>query len=93
MLGLMGVGAIIAVAGLLLFVGLVVAAVFFGKSNAGRPMEAWHTESPVAASTSVPDSGQLGTPGTMTLVLIFLLVFVVYYFANWLWLSDVWQVR
>jgi hypothetical protein len=29
----------------------------------------------------------------MTLVLIFLLVFVVYYFANWLWLSDVWQVR
>ncbi len=93
MLGLMGIGAIIAVAGLLLFVGLVVAAVFFGKSNAGRPMEAWHTEPPVAASTSEPDSGHRGTPGTMTLVLIFLLVFVVYYFANWLWLSDVWQVR
>jgi hypothetical protein len=26
-------------------------------------------------------------------VSVFLLSFAVYYFANWKWLSDVWQVR
>jgi len=28
-----------------------------------------------------------------SLALVFLLCFAVYYFANWLWLSDVWEVR
>ena len=32
-------------------------------------------------------------PGTMVLVLILLLCFVVYYFANWKALADVWHVR
>ena len=33
------------------------------------------------------------TPGTVTLVIIFLLTFAVYYFANWKALADVWPVR
>lgn len=32
-------------------------------------------------------------PGTAILVLILLVTFIVYYFANWKALSDVWQVR
>ncbi len=32
-------------------------------------------------------------PGTMVLVLVLLLCFVVYYFANWKALADVWHVR
>ena len=40
-LGLLGVGGTLAFIGLLTFVLLTVAAVFFGKSNAGKPMEAW----------------------------------------------------
>lgn len=40
-LGLVGVGGTIAFIGLLIFVLLVVAAVFFGKSNRGRAMTAW----------------------------------------------------
>lgn len=32
-------------------------------------------------------------PGTMVLVLVFLLAFAVYYFANLKALADVWQVR
>jgi cytochrome c oxidase subunit 1 len=96
MLGLLGVGAVIAFIGLLLFILLVVAAVFFGRSNAGGAMEAWHTERQVAQTfreESAPDEGESRTPGTMVLVLVFLLSFAVYYFANWLWLSDVWHVR
>jgi cytochrome c oxidase subunit 1 len=41
MLGLVGLGGTLAFVGLLTFVLLVVAAVFFGKSNAGKPMTAW----------------------------------------------------
>ncbi len=32
-------------------------------------------------------------PGTMVLTLLLLLSFVVYYFANWKALADVWPVR
>ncbi len=33
------------------------------------------------------------TPGTMTLTVVFLATFAVYYFANWKALADVWPVR
>jgi hypothetical protein len=32
-------------------------------------------------------------PGTMVLVLVLLACFVLYYFANWKALADVWHVR
>ncbi len=96
MLGLMGVGAVIAFLGLFLFIALVVAAVFFGRSNAGHAMEAWHVDRRAAAAIQTA-AGVAGeeqrTPGTLLLVLVFLASFAVYYFANWLWLSDVWHVR
>jgi cytochrome c oxidase subunit 1 len=41
MLGLLGIGGTLAFVGLLLFIGLTVTAVFFGRSNEGRPMQAW----------------------------------------------------
>jgi len=96
MLGLLGVGAVIAFLGLFLFIALVVATVFFGHSNAGQPMQAWHVDRRAAAAIH-PTAGAGGedqrTPGTLLLVLVFLASFAVYYFANWLWLSDVWHVR
>lgn len=33
------------------------------------------------------------TPGTLVLVLILLVSFAVYYFANWKALADTWHVR
>ncbi|MCP4007715.1 MAG: cytochrome c oxidase subunit I [bacterium] len=96
MLGLMGVGAIIAVTGLLVFVLLVVAAVFFGRSNAGRAMTPWHEERQVAEKFRTEDTAgddEHSMPGTLVLALFFLACFVVYYFANWMWLADVWHVR
>lgn len=41
MLGLLGVGSVIAFLGLMVFIGLTVAAVFFGRPAQGRPMTAW----------------------------------------------------
>jgi hypothetical protein len=37
--------------------------------------------------------GDHKTPGTMVLVLILLVSFAIYYFANWKALADVWHVR
>jgi cytochrome c oxidase subunit 1 len=96
MLGLMGIGAVIATTGLLLYVGLVVATVFFGRSNAGQAMLPWHTERQVAGAVRGAgnhEDAEHRTPGTFVLAMIFLLSFAVYYFANWMWLSDVWHVR
>jgi cytochrome c oxidase subunit 1 len=96
MLGLMGIGAVIATTGLLLYVGLVVATVFFGRSNAGQAMLPWHTERQVAGAlrgAGNHEDAEHRTPGTLVLAMIFLLSFAVYYFANWMWLSDVWHVR
>jgi cytochrome c oxidase subunit 1 len=96
MLGLMGVGSVVATLGLLLFIGLVVAAVFFGRNVAGQSMLPWHTERRVAEAIRREGESHEGdhhTPGTLVLAGVFLLSFAVYYFANWKWLSDVWHVR
>ena len=93
MLGLMGIGALIAFTGLLLYILLVVAAVFAGPSIAGEAMQAWHEEPQAPADAVTMAEEEHNTPGTLTLVLIFLTTFAVYYFANWKWLSDVWEVR
>ncbi len=91
MLGIMGVGAVFAFIGLMMFILLTVWAVFFGKSNRGQPMRAW---TPAPAKLADDDHhGAHKTPGTMALVLLLLFCFVVYYFANWKALADVWHVR
>lgn len=85
----LGIGGVLAFLGLLLFILLTVAAVFFGKSNAGNPMEAW-----TPPMTPVADEDyEHKTPGAFALVIILLVCFMVYYFANWKALADVWWVR
>jgi cytochrome c oxidase subunit 1 len=32
-------------------------------------------------------------PGTFVLALIFLVIFSIFYFLNWKWLSMVWEVK
>src|SRR5688572_6778036 len=94
MLAVMGVGAIIAVVGLLLFVVLCVGTILFGEKNAGRAMADWGTAQPVAGlkAGSVVDD-HWGMKGTVALTGVFLACFAVYYFANWKALADVWPVR
>ena len=97
MLGIVGIGGVLAFTGLLVFVLLTVWAVLFGESNKGRAMFDWGTPPVVAseadaeAARQQADAGR--APGTMVLVLILLFSFVVYYFANWKALADLWWVR
>jgi len=93
-LAVMGVGAIIAVVGLLIFCLLCVGTLLAGKRNEGRPMEDWGV---ATATAGAPGEGlahvHWAMKGTIALTLIFLACFAVYYFANWKALSDVWHVK
>ena len=91
-LGVMGVGAIVAVIGLLLYVVLCVGTILFGAKNAGRPMADWGTAQ-AAVGVRAPVDEHWGMKGTMALTGVFLACFAVYYFANWKALADVWPVR
>jgi cytochrome c oxidase subunit 1 len=107
-LAVMGIGGILAVTGALAFIAIAVKSVFFGeaittwplgKEIAGIPQGL--TMPPVHAANVDELNEQLhdekrgiagATPGTLVLVGIFLLAFVVYYFTNWKLLSFLWKV-
>jgi cytochrome c oxidase subunit 1 len=105
MIGIMAVGGLIAALGGAMYIVITVWSVFFGKRLPDEFSEAAlrgkvppgiytrpFTELPTE-DTKVEEHGTLGMmPGTMVLVFIFLLAFVVYYFANWKLLSDAWLI-
>ncbi len=93
MLGVMGMGAVLAFVGLMLYILLVVAAVFFGRPVVGKPMEAWNVEPRGQTDATAQAVDEHKMPGTLVLALVFLVSFAVYYFANWMWLADLWEVR
>ncbi len=93
-LGVMGIGAILAVAALALFAVLCVGTILFGKRNVGEPMADWGVAT-VAATGPREDvyKDHWSMRGTIVLTLTFLACFAVYYFANWKALAEVWPVR
>ena len=86
--------------GALTFILLAVAAVFFGRSNAGREIDGWQSKNRWKQNLEIfsrEEDEEYTTiahkvPGTVALVFVLLVSFVVYYFANWKALADVWQV-
>lgn len=93
-LGIMGIGAIIAVLGLLIFVLLCVGTLLVGAKTNGRAMADWGVAQQVVGSEGMaPVDEHWGMKGTIALTLVFLMCFAVYYFANWKALADVWPVQ
>ena len=107
-LAMIGIGAIIAVTGAYSFILIAVKSVFFGeritefprgKPIAGIPQGL--TNPPIHPPNAdelneqlhAPARGILGpTPGTMVLVGVFFLAFMLYYFTNWKLLSFLWRI-
>jgi cytochrome c oxidase subunit 1 len=94
-LGIMGVGAIIAVIGLFLFVALCVGTILFGKRHGeGQAMADWGVAKELSgAPGEAIFADHWAMKGTIVLTGVFLACFAVYYFANWKALADVWHVR
>jgi len=94
MLTLNGIFAICAAVGGVAYIVVTVASVFFGKRIGDTPVAAKATPAPVGAAVGTYGSaGTLHIPGTIALVIIFFVSFVLYYFVNWKYLAEVWPLR
>jgi cytochrome c oxidase subunit I len=94
MMGLNGVFAIIAALGGAIFVIVVVGTVLFGKRIVGGHKLTFPLHS--GGGAVVSHYGSYATaklPGTAILVAIFFVSFVLYYFINWKYLSELWLFR
>jgi cytochrome c oxidase subunit 1 len=105
-MGVTAIGGLVAILGGAIYILVTVASVFFGRRLApdesglgavGRGIPPGLVRPPRALGPADDEralpQGALGhAPGTMVLVAVFLVAFVVYYFVNWKLLSVVWKV-
>ncbi len=92
MMGLNGLSAILAAVGGVMYIVVVVGSILFGERTAEKkPEPAVATEASVVGHYG--SAGTLKLPGTGVLVGVFFTAFVLYYFVNWKYLSEVWPLR
>jgi cytochrome c oxidase subunit 1 len=95
MMGMNGVFATLATLGGIIYVVVIVASVFWGKRvDSTRPV--WQFPVTSAAAANVGKYGSHATiklPGTIILVGVFFVAFMLYYYVNWKYLSAVWPLR
>ncbi len=88
MMAFNGLSAILAALGGLIFIVVVVGSVLFGKKVEGKI-----DLTGGAAVAKYGSAGTLKIPGTAVLVAVFFTCFVLYYFVNWKYLSELWPLR
>ena len=93
MMGLNGIFGVLAGVGGLMYIVVVVGSILFGKRRGAAEVKAHPIVADSGtAATHYGSEGTLKLPGTITLVGIFFLAFVLYYFINWKFLSEVWPL-
>jgi cytochrome c oxidase subunit 1 len=93
MMGLNGIFAVLAAIGGIAFIVVVVGSVFFGRKFGVDEKPSYPEVPPQAAVVAEHGSAEsLKIPGTTMLVAIFFISFVLYYFVNWKYLSEVWPL-
>jgi cytochrome c oxidase subunit 1 len=91
MMGLNGIFALIAAAGGIIFILVFVGSLLFGKRlDRGDAPLTFPLHSGAAAVAHYGSESTAKLPGTIVLVAIFFASFVLYYFVNWKYLSDLW---
>jgi len=94
MMGLNGLAGILAAIGGLMYIVVVVGSILFGKRTDEGGEVPKVAEPPAGAAVGQYGSaGTLSIPGTGVLVAVFFTAFVLYYFVNWKYLSEVWPLR
>ncbi|MBT8100772.1 MAG: cbb3-type cytochrome c oxidase subunit I [Gammaproteobacteria bacterium] len=93
MMGLNGLFAVLAAVGGLMFIVIIVSSVFFGRKLGPDEKPTYPEVPPQAAAVSHYGSSEsLKIPGTVMMVAVFFIAFVLYYFVNWKYLSEVWPL-
>jgi cytochrome c oxidase subunit 1 len=96
MLALNGLSAIMAATGGAMYIVVVVCSVFFGRKIGDHEVVQLGPVSGAASAAAVARYGNEGTlkiPGTVVLVGVFFVSFVLYYFVNWKYLAEVWPLK
>jgi cytochrome c oxidase subunit 1 len=97
MMGLNGLSAVLAAIGGALYVVIVVASILWGrKVDASNAAQSLGPMPKKVVHDSVATYGSAGTwhlPGTYALVGVFFTAFVLYYFVNWKYLSELWPMQ
>ena len=94
MMGLNGLSALLAGIGGLVYVVVVVGSILFGKRVEEKRAEAAQAEPELPeAVTTYGSAKEVSIPGTAAMVAVFFTAFVLYYFVNWKYLSEVWPLQ
>jgi len=96
MMGLTGIFGVLSVLGGGLWILLVVGSLLFGEKLDGGAVSDKPTPIPAAtpaAAASHHGSDHVAVPGTVILALALFVSFVLYYFVNWKYLSELWLFR
>jgi cytochrome c oxidase subunit 1 len=96
MLALNGLSAVMAALGGAMYIVVVVASVLFGRKLGDTETVRLGPASGAASAAAVARYGSAGTlkiPGTVVLVAVFFVSFVLYYFVNWKYLAEVWPLK
>jgi cytochrome c oxidase subunit 1 len=92
MMGLNGLFAVLAAVGGLMYVVIVVSSVFFGRKLGENEKPSYPETPPQPVVNHYGSSETLKIPGTAMMVAVFFIAFVLYYFVNWKYLSEVWPM-
>lgn len=93
LMGLVGIAGISAIVGGAIYIYITVGSLLWGKKlSAGNVGTNFTPVPPTAPSAPAQTYGSAGfaAPGTFVLAMVFLVSFVLYYFINWKYLSQVW---
>ncbi len=93
MMALNGISAILAALGGAIFVLVVVGTALFGRKIGPGHRLTFPLHAGARTVAKYGSEGTVKLPGTIVLVSIFFLAFVLYYFVNWKYLSDLWLFR
>lgn len=94
MMGLNGIAAIIATIGGALYIAITVGTVLWGKRlDRGDAPLTFPLHKRAETVAQYGGHGTIKLPGTIVLVSIFFMTFVLYYFVNWKYLSELWLFR
>ena len=93
MMGLVGVGGMVAIAGGAIYIYITVGSLLWGKKLDTGAVSAKFTPvmraAPTAAAQTYGSAGFVA-PGTFVLAIFFLVTFILYYFINWKYLGQLW---
>jgi cytochrome c oxidase subunit 1 len=91
MMGLNGLAAVIAALGGIAYIVVAVGSILFGKRITDEQPAV--PRPPETAVASYGSAAEPKVPGTILLVAVFFVAFVLYYFINWKYLSEIWPLR